>query len=193
VVLQWERADALAGRREDCVEHRGCGDADRRLADATPETAGWHDDRFDLGHLRDAHRVVTVEVRLLDTIVLDRAFLVEQGGEAKDEGPRGTRCFAALPSSATLPILIKKIHMTMKTIRIKESFEINGGRLSSKIQQFRPMPFAGTAACQRTASRGERHAPMARMALDVNGKVQTIDTDPDMPLLYAFRNEFRLK
>jgi len=27
VVLQRERADALGGRREDCVEHRGCGDA----------------------------------------------------------------------------------------------------------------------------------------------------------------------
>ena len=33
---------------------------------------------------------------------------------------------------------------------------------------------------------------MARMTLDVNGKVQTIDADPDMPLLYALRNELSL-
>src|SRR5262249_61681659 len=54
--------------------------------DATPEAAGWHDDRFDFGHLSDPHRVVVIEVRLLDATVLDRALLVEQGGEAKDEG-----------------------------------------------------------------------------------------------------------
>ena len=29
---------------------------------------------------------------------------------------------------------------------------------------------------------------MARITLDVNGKVHTIDADPDMPLLYALRN-----
>ena len=33
---------------------------------------------------------------------------------------------------------------------------------------------------------------MARVNLDVNGKVQTIDVDPDMPLLYALRNELAL-
>jgi len=33
---------------------------------------------------------------------------------------------------------------------------------------------------------------MARMTLDVNGKVETIDADPDMPLLYALRNELAL-
>src|SRR5215470_1844277 len=33
---------------------------------------------------------------------------------------------------------------------------------------------------------------MARMTLDVNGKVQTMDADPDMPLLYALRNELSL-
>ena len=33
---------------------------------------------------------------------------------------------------------------------------------------------------------------MARISLDVNGKVQTIDTDPDMPLLYALRNDLGL-
>jgi nicotinate dehydrogenase subunit A len=37
-----------------------------------------------------------------------------------------------------------------------------------------------------------RDAPMARMNLDVNGKVETIDADPDMPLLYALRNELAL-
>ena len=33
---------------------------------------------------------------------------------------------------------------------------------------------------------------MARLNLDVNGKVETIDADPDMPLLYALRNELAL-
>ena len=33
---------------------------------------------------------------------------------------------------------------------------------------------------------------MARINLDVNGKVQTIDADPDMPLLYALRNDLGL-
>src|SRR5215472_6666065 len=47
VVLQRERADALARGLEERIEHGGRGDADRRLADATPETAGWHDDRLD--------------------------------------------------------------------------------------------------------------------------------------------------
>ena len=33
---------------------------------------------------------------------------------------------------------------------------------------------------------------MARINLDVNGKVQTIDADPDMPLLYALRDDLGL-
>ena len=33
---------------------------------------------------------------------------------------------------------------------------------------------------------------MARIALDVNGSVHTVDADPDMPLLYALRNDLNL-
>jgi nicotinate dehydrogenase subunit A len=33
---------------------------------------------------------------------------------------------------------------------------------------------------------------MARITLDVNGKAHTIDADPDMPLLYALRNDIGL-
>ena len=33
---------------------------------------------------------------------------------------------------------------------------------------------------------------MARINLDVNGKVHSIDADPDMPLLYALRNDIGL-
>jgi aerobic-type carbon monoxide dehydrogenase small subunit (CoxS/CutS family) len=33
---------------------------------------------------------------------------------------------------------------------------------------------------------------MARITLDVNGKSATIDADPDMPLLYALRNDLGL-
>src|SRR6516162_9704713 len=88
VVLQRERADALARGRKVRIEHGGRGDADRRLADATPETAGWHKGRFDLRHLGDAHRVVVIEVGLLDAAVLDGAFLIEQRGQAVHERAR---------------------------------------------------------------------------------------------------------
>jgi nicotinate dehydrogenase subunit A len=33
---------------------------------------------------------------------------------------------------------------------------------------------------------------MATIALDVNGRVHTIDADPNMPLLYALRNDLNL-
>ena len=33
---------------------------------------------------------------------------------------------------------------------------------------------------------------MARIDLDVNGQIHAIDADPDMPLLYALRNELAL-
>ena len=33
---------------------------------------------------------------------------------------------------------------------------------------------------------------MARITLDVNGSTHTIDADPDMPLLYALRNDLNL-
>ena len=33
---------------------------------------------------------------------------------------------------------------------------------------------------------------MAKMTLRVNGKTQTIDAEPDMPLLYALRNDLQL-
>ena len=33
---------------------------------------------------------------------------------------------------------------------------------------------------------------MARINLDVNGKAHAIDADPDMPLLYALRNDLGL-
>ena len=33
---------------------------------------------------------------------------------------------------------------------------------------------------------------MARINLDVNGKVHAIDADPDMPLLYALKNDIGL-
>ncbi len=42
----------------------------RGFAYAAPESPGRHDDRLDLRHLRDAHRVVAVEVVLLDAAVL---------------------------------------------------------------------------------------------------------------------------
>src|SRR3954451_21869333 len=88
LVAQWHRTDAFARRREVRIEHRRRRDADGRLADAAPETAARHHYRFDLRHLVDAHRIVGVEVGLLDLAVLDGAAAVEQRGEAIDEGAR---------------------------------------------------------------------------------------------------------
>ena len=42
-----------------------------------------------------------------------------------------------------------------------------------------------------SAIQGDMHL-MARITLDVNGTVHTIDADPDMPLLYALRNDLNL-
>src|SRR6267154_2099030 len=81
VVLQRHRADALACRLGERVQHRRSGDADRRLADAAPHrSARRHEDGFHFRHLRDAHRVVLVEVGLLDAAVLHRALLEEERG-----------------------------------------------------------------------------------------------------------------
>src|SRR6266571_7932798 len=89
VVLQRHRADALAGRPVEGVHHRRRGDADRRLADSAPHgSTGRHQDRFDFRHLRDAHRVVLVEVGLLDAAVLHRALLEKERREAIDERAR---------------------------------------------------------------------------------------------------------
>src|SRR6266446_4049574 len=88
VVLQRDRAEALAGRRVDRVEHRRRRHPDRGLADAGPEAAGGHDNGLDLGHLADAQHVVGIEVRLLDRAILDRALAVDERGQAVDEGAR---------------------------------------------------------------------------------------------------------
>src|SRR5258708_2572089 len=86
LVLQRHRADALSRRREVGVEHRGRRHANGRLADAAPEAAARHDDRFHLRHLGDPHRIVGIEVGLLDAAVLDRAAAIEQSRQAVDEG-----------------------------------------------------------------------------------------------------------
>src|SRR5688572_10628736 len=46
VVLQWQRPDTLAGGREERVHDGRCRHEYRGLADASPETAGGHDDRL---------------------------------------------------------------------------------------------------------------------------------------------------
>src|SRR5262249_16573455 len=88
VSLERERADALAGRREEGIEHGRRSDEDCRLTDAAPEAAGWHDDDFDLRHFTQAHHVVAVEVSLLDGAVLDRAGAEEQRREAERKRAR---------------------------------------------------------------------------------------------------------
>ena len=82
---QRHRTDALAGRGEVGVEHGRRSNGDCRLADAAPEATARHHDRFHLRHLADPHRIIGVEVGLLDAAVLDRAAAIEQSGETKYE------------------------------------------------------------------------------------------------------------
>src|SRR6266705_3350980 len=89
VVLQRHRADALAGRPVERVQHRRRRDADRRLADSAPDgSTGRHEDGLHFRHLRDAHRVVLVEIRLLDAAVLHRAFLEKESRQSVDKRAR---------------------------------------------------------------------------------------------------------
>src|SRR5260370_26863707 len=85
LIAQRHRTDTLARCREVGVEHGRRRDADGRLADAPPKTAARHDDRFHLRHLGNPHRIVVVEIRLLDAAVLDGASAIEQPGQAIDE------------------------------------------------------------------------------------------------------------
>ena len=85
MVLQRERADALAGRREEGIEHRRRRHRDGGLADAAPEAAGRHHFRLDMRRFLNPHGVVGVEVLLDDRAVLNGAFAIEQRGQAVDE------------------------------------------------------------------------------------------------------------
>src|SRR5207248_3088503 len=77
LIPQRHRAITLSGRREVSVENGGSSHADRWLADASPEATARHQDRFHLRHLADTHRIVGVEIRLLDAAILHRASAVE--------------------------------------------------------------------------------------------------------------------
>jgi hypothetical protein len=61
-VHQRDRAQPLAGRGKDCVEHRRGRDGHGRLSDAAPEAAGRHDDDLDRRHLTDTQGIVGVEI-----------------------------------------------------------------------------------------------------------------------------------
>src|SRR5258708_193457 len=85
LISERHRANPFARRREVGVEHRGRRDADGRLAYAAPEAAARHDDRFDLRHFVDPHRIVGIEILLLDAAILDGASAIEQSRQAIDE------------------------------------------------------------------------------------------------------------
>src|SRR6266851_383175 len=85
LVLERYRADAFPRRGVNRIKHRGRGDEDSRLANATPEAARWHDYRLDLRHRFHAHDLIGVEILLLDAAILDRALAIEKGGESKGE------------------------------------------------------------------------------------------------------------
>src|SRR5436190_10325237 len=69
----------------------------------------------------------------------------------------------------------------------------SGNRFSEKDMRHSRDSTGGEGPFLSTNERHKgRYAPMARINLDVNGKVHTIDADPDMPLLYALRNDVGL-
>src|ERR1700739_3952830 len=82
LVPQRCRADAFSRCREIRIKSGGARHAVRRLADAPPDPAARHDDRLDLRHLGDPHRIIVVEIRLFDAAILDGAPAIEQAREA---------------------------------------------------------------------------------------------------------------
>src|SRR5437588_6032838 len=88
VVLQRERADAVARCRKQRIEHSRRSDTNCRFANPAPEATRWHDDGFHFRHLTKPQRVVGVEVGLLDGTVLDRALTVEQSRKSIHERTR---------------------------------------------------------------------------------------------------------
>src|SRR6202051_973353 len=88
LVPQRHRTDAFAGCREIGVEHRRSRNTDGRLANAAPEAAARHHDRFHLRHFVDPHRIVVVQIALLDAAVLHGAAAIEQAGQTVDERAR---------------------------------------------------------------------------------------------------------
>src|SRR5512136_2226682 len=71
VVLQRQRADALAGRGEDRVADRRRNRGLAGLADPAPEASARREHHLDLGHLAQAHHAIIVEVRLLHASLAD--------------------------------------------------------------------------------------------------------------------------
>src|SRR6516164_9281861 len=85
VILQWQRAHALAGGGKDRVAQSRSERRYRRFADAAPKLAAWHDDGFDLWRVRKPQHFVSVEVRLLGGAILDGDFAVERCGQRVDD------------------------------------------------------------------------------------------------------------
>src|SRR6516162_10951816 len=82
MVLQRERADALARGLEERIEHRGRGHGNGRLAYAAPESTGRYDDRLDLGHLGKPHHLVCRLLLEKKKSILHRALAEEQRGQS---------------------------------------------------------------------------------------------------------------
>src|SRR5215813_14300491 len=82
VVLQRERADALAGCSKNRVAERRGHERWRRLANAAPEPAARHDNALNFRRLGKTHHRIVVEVRLLDAPVINGDLAKQGGGEA---------------------------------------------------------------------------------------------------------------
>src|ERR1700737_3657060 len=81
VVLQRQRADALASGGKNRIAKRRRDDRRRRLAAAASEAAARHHDDFDLRHLGETQHWEVVEVRLLPAPILDGDLAVERRRE----------------------------------------------------------------------------------------------------------------
>src|SRR5438067_2239084 len=81
LLLQRQRAHALANRCKNCIAERGCDHRDRRLADTAPEPATRNENAFNLRHLRDPQHGIVVKIGLLNASILDRDLSVERSSE----------------------------------------------------------------------------------------------------------------
>ena len=84
MVLQRQRADALAGCREDRITQRRRDDRNRGLADPAPGRRRWARSRSRSSASGQPQHRIVVEIRLLDAAVLDGDLAVEGGGERED-------------------------------------------------------------------------------------------------------------
>src|SRR5713101_1912452 len=124
-VLKGQAAHRLSSCRKNGVEYRRRHDADGWLPDAAPEVVGRNNHCFDLGHLRKAHDLVSVEVEIRHPTVLDRHFAVERGGET--EGDRSLHLGRDLAGIYRMAAIERQHHAMNLQLALRADRDLSGG------------------------------------------------------------------